>query len=174
MIAWRSCYYSSAYSLLAKVSPLSRNRTIETLIHHARPPASSSCFRHSARRLERVRGNRGCAGGEGETLEQFEINLDTNLAALRNEVVQGSYEPRPLLRVVVESAGKKPRRLAVPAVRDRVLQTAVAMVLTPLFEAELEDCSFAYRLVREVAELVQDVGIIRSDQGMAQSTDHGP
>lgn len=147
----------------------------------------------------RVRENRGCAGGDGETLEQFEADLETNLAALRNEVLQGSYAPRPLLSVIVEAAGKKPRRLAVPAVRDRVLQTAVAMVLTPLFEAEFEDCSFAYRrgrsvdlavrrimqyrdqgfrwvvdadiasffaeidherLVREVAELVQDVGII--------------
>ncbi|MGH8542967.1 MAG: CRISPR-associated endonuclease Cas1 [Gammaproteobacteria bacterium] len=145
----------------------------------------------------RVRGNRGCAGGDGETLEQFETDLETKLAALRNEVLKSTYAPRPLLSVVVESPGKKPRRLAVPAVRDRVLQTAVAIVLTPLCEAEFEDCSFGYRrgrsvdqavrrimqyrdrgfrwvvdadiafaeidherLVREVAELVQDVRLI--------------
>ncbi|MGH8581796.1 MAG: hypothetical protein ACREWG_03220 [Gammaproteobacteria bacterium] len=99
----------------------------------------------------RVRGNRGCAGGDGETLEQFETELETQLAALRNAALHGTYEPRPLLSVVVESAGKKPRQLAVPAVRDRVLQTAVAIVLTPLFEAEFEDCSFAYRRDRSGA-----------------------
>lgn len=106
--------------------------------HHARPPASVLAFATLRDAWHRARGNQGCAGGDGETLEQFEINLDTNLAALRNEVVQGSYEPRPLLSVVVESPGKKPRQLAVPAVRDRVLQTAVAIVLTPLCEAEFE------------------------------------
>lgn len=106
----------------------------------------------------------GCAGGDGETLEQFEAHLETNLAALRNKVVQDSYEPRPLLSVVVESPGKKPRRLAVPAVGDRVLQTAVAIVLTPLFEAEFEDCSFAYRRGRSVDLAVRRIMQYR-DQG---------
>ncbi|MGH8658354.1 MAG: reverse transcriptase domain-containing protein [Gammaproteobacteria bacterium] len=113
---------------------------------------------------QRVRDNKGCAGGDGETLEQFEVDLETNLAALRNEVLQGRYAPRPLLSVVVESAGKKPRRLAVPAVRDRVLQTAVALVLTPLFEAEFEDCSFAYRRGRSVDLAVRRIMQYR-DQG---------
>lgn len=113
---------------------------------------------------ERVRGNRGCAGGDGETLEQFEINLDTKLAALRNEVLKSTYEPRPLLSVIVESPGKKPRQLAVPAVRDRVLQTAAALVLTPLFEAEFEDCSFGYRRGRSVDQAVRRIMQYR-DQG---------
>ncbi len=112
----------------------------------------------------RVRENRGCAGGDGETLEQFETHLETQLAALRNEVVQGSYEPRPLLSVVVGSPGKQPRQLAVPAVRDRVLQTAAALVLTPLFEAEFEDCSFAYRRGRSVDQAVRRIMQYR-DQG---------
>ena len=64
----------------------------------------------------------------------------------------------------MESPGKQPRQLAVPAVRDRVLQTAAALVLTPLFEAEFEDCSFAYRRGRSVDQAVRRIMQYR-DQG---------
>jgi group II intron reverse transcriptase/maturase len=99
---------------------------------------------------QRVWENRGCAGSDGETLEEFAGDLPNNLTRLRTGVIEGTYRPRPLLRVIAQSPGKKPRSLSIPTVRDRVLQTAVALVLTPLFEAEFEDCSFAYRKGRSV------------------------
>jgi CRISP-associated protein Cas1 len=99
---------------------------------------------------QRVWENRGCAGSDGETLEEFASDLPNNLTRLRTEVIEGTYRPRPLLRVIAQSPGKKPRSLSIPTVRDRVLQTAVSLMLTPLFEAEFEDCSFAYRKGRSV------------------------
>jgi retron-type reverse transcriptase len=87
----------------------------------------------------RVWENKGCAGSDGATLEEFASDLQNNLTQLRAEVIEGTYRPHPLLQVVVQSPRKKPRSLSIPTVRDRVLQTAVALVLTPLFEAEFED-----------------------------------
>ncbi len=106
---------------------------------------------------QRVRENKGCVGTDGETIEAFEYDLQAKLYKLRNEVLTGAYRPQPLLCLVVEAPGKKPRSLSIPVVRDRVLQTAVAIVLTPLFEAEFEDCSFAYRRGRSVDLAVRRV-----------------
>ena len=105
----------------------------------------------------KVKNNQGCAGIDGESIEDFERNLKSNLTTLRNEVRCETYRPHPLLRFEIdkESGGKRP--LSIPTVRDRVLETAVARVLTPLFEAEFEDCSFAYRTGRSVAQAVNRV-----------------
>ncbi|HFC54169.1 MAG TPA: group II intron reverse transcriptase/maturase, partial [Gammaproteobacteria bacterium] len=111
----------------------------------------------------KVRGNKGCAGIDGQTLEDFAKDLMANLDLLRMEVRSGSYRPLPLLRVHIDkkSGGKRP--LSIPAVRDRVLQTAMALVLTPLFEAEFEDVSFAYRKGRSVDQAVQRVIRLRDE-----------
>ena len=105
----------------------------------------------------RVRANKGCAGADGVSLSRFEQDLERELAFLREEVMAGRYRPRPLLRVEIHPQGRKPRMLAIPAVRDRVLQTAVANTLTPLFEAEFEACSFAYRQGRSVDMALAEV-----------------
>ena len=110
----------------------------------------------------KVKGNQGCSGIDGESIEAFERNLKINLDTLCNEVRYETYRPHPLLRVEIEkkSGGKRP--LSIPAVRDRVLETAVARILMPLFEAEFEDCSFAYRTGRSVEQAVNRVMQLRA------------
>ena len=111
----------------------------------------------------RVRGNRGCPGADGVTIRQFEGSLEVHLAQLKREVMGRSYAPRPMLRVLIERPGRKPRYLSIPTVRDRVLQTAVALVLTPIFEAEFEECSFAYRKGRSVQQALARVSRYREE-----------
>ncbi|MBU0500430.1 MAG: CRISPR-associated endonuclease Cas1 [Gammaproteobacteria bacterium] len=106
---------------------------------------------------DRVRQNGGCAGTDGQTLSQFHHNLQANLWSLRIEIESGSYVPRPLLAVVASEPGRRDRMLAIPSVRDRVLQTAVAQYLTPILEAEFEDCSYGYRPGRSVDAAVRSV-----------------
>ena len=105
----------------------------------------------------KVKENGGCGGVDGETIAQFGRRLFINLDTLRNEVHYGTYRPQPLLRVIIDEAGRKPRPLSIPTVRDRVLQSAVARTLTPVLEAEFEDCSFAYRQGRSVDMAVRRV-----------------
>ncbi len=105
----------------------------------------------------KVYENQGCAGVDQQTLEAFAGQLQTNLEALRNEVWYNTYQPLPLLRVELEKPAGGMRLLSIPAVRDRVLQTAVTRVIEPLFEAEFEDCSFAYRKGRSVEQALERI-----------------
>lgn len=105
----------------------------------------------------RVRDNRGCAGVDGISIEDFEVSLPQDLALLAAELRQESYRALPLLRLLVDKGNGEARVLCVPAVRDRVAQSAALNVLEPLFEAQFEDCSFAYRKGRSVRQAVHKV-----------------
>ncbi|MFA5925043.1 MAG: reverse transcriptase domain-containing protein [Methylococcaceae bacterium] len=105
----------------------------------------------------KVYENQGCAGVDRQTLMAFAGQLHLNLETLRNEVLYETYQPQPLLRVPVEKPDGGQRLLSIPTVRDRVLQTAVTRVIEPLFEAEFEDCSFAYRKGRSVEQALERI-----------------
>ena len=111
----------------------------------------------------KVRENHGGPGVDGVSIEDFEGGLMRSLDGLRKEVLAGTYRPRPLLRVEVPKSGGGVRPLSIPAVRDRVLQTAVALRLTPVFEAEFEDVSFAYRRGRSVDQAVARIERLRDE-----------
>jgi CRISPR-associated protein Cas1 len=108
---------------------------------------------------ERVRENEGCGGVDGLTLERFGARCEERLAALREELAAGSYRPLPLLKILVEKkpGSGKTRRLLVPAVGDRIAQTAAARRLSHSFEEQALDASFAYRPGRSVDAAVARV-----------------
>jgi group II intron reverse transcriptase/maturase len=95
----------------------------------------------------------------GIDLGEFERSLENEIVELRRAVELGAYWAWPLRKVEVEKRpGSAERRtLLVPAVRDRVLQTAVAAYLEPILEPEFEECSFAYRRGRSVRMAVEKV-----------------
>jgi CRISPR-associated protein Cas1 len=101
---------------------------------------------------ERVFENHGCAGVDGVTVERFASRVDAELETLLSRVERGEYRALPLLPIVVQKKPNSPatRTLLVPAVRDRVLQTAVGRHLGRAFEDEFLDCSFAFRPHRSV------------------------
>ncbi len=109
----------------------------------------------------KVHDNDGCPGCDGQTIAQFADGLDERLRQLQREVMAGTYRPHHLLRIWCHKPDKAPRGLAVPTVRDRVLQTSVAKTLTPIFEAEFEDCSFAYRQGRSVRQAVERISVLQ-------------
>ena len=110
----------------------------------------SSAFQH-------VKENHGCAGVDGVTIERFEENLDLNLAKLQDELERQTYFPLPLMKILVEKKNGEPRILCIPAVRDRVVETAVLQIIGPVLEKEFEDCSFAYRKGRSVRQAVYKI-----------------
>ena len=110
----------------------------------------------------KVLENQGCAGIDDVSLDDFSNQLWSNLEALTNEVQNNKYRAKPLLRVEIDKPTGGIRILAIPVIRDRVLQTAVALVLTPLFEAEFEDVSFAYRKGRSVNQAVTRIELLRN------------
>jgi retron-type reverse transcriptase len=111
------------------------------------------------RAFQRVKENHGCAGADDVTLAGFECGLDGLINSLRDAVEDESYFAWPLRLIEVEKQpGSEERRsLLVPAVRDRLLQTAVAAHIEPALEAEFDECSYAYRRGRSVRLAVERV-----------------
>ena len=112
---------------------------------------------------ERVAENAGAPGVDGVSTKAFSTQLDAEFTALQHEILAGSYQPVPLLSVWLERPGKKRRELGIPAVRDRVLQSACALLIGPTLEANFEDCSFAYRQGRSVKQAVARVERLRDE-----------
>jgi CRISPR-associated protein Cas1 len=102
----------------------------------------------------KVRANAGCAGADGMTVAHFEARSAVRLMTLQRQLREGTYEPQRLRLFEIPKADGSVRRLAVPAVVDRIAQTAVAQTLTPLIDPDLEEVSFAYRPGRSVQQAV--------------------
>ncbi|ETX03376.1 MAG: hypothetical protein ETSY2_33635 [Candidatus Entotheonella gemina] len=113
------------------------------------------------RAFDRVEENQGGPGIDGETIQEFSADLEQQLLNLQREVREQRYHPKALLRIYVEKDDGSPRPLSIPAVRDRVLQTAAALVLTPILEPAFEDVSYAYRPGRSVNQAVQHIMALR-------------
>lgn len=109
------------------------------------------------RAFHRVKENRGCAGVDGVTIKEFEIHLSRNLGELRNELLKETYVPLPLLKILVDKGNGESRPLLIPCVKDRVVQSSVLEIIEPIFEAEFEQCSYAYRKGRSMKQAICQV-----------------
>jgi RNA-directed DNA polymerase len=105
-----------------------------------------------------VRANNGAPGIDKTTLAQVEeygiVRLLDELAA---ELREGRYRPLPARRVLIPKPGLKDeyRPLSIPSVRDRIVQAALKIVLEPVFEADMLDCSFGFRPRRSAHDALQ-------------------
>ena len=93
----------------------------------------------------KVVSNDGMAGYDKQSITDYSWRIEEHLAALGRQLLTGTYEPQPLLKLVMLKPTGKLRTLLIPTVMDRVAQTAAAIVLTPLVESELGANTFAYR-----------------------------
>jgi RNA-directed DNA polymerase len=95
---------------------------------------------------QHVRRAGGAAGSDQQSLEQFEKRLDENLEKLSEELGTQKYRPRPIRRAYIDKPGSKEKRpLGIPSVRDRVVQTALKMVIEPIFEHMFMSNSYGFR-----------------------------
>jgi RNA-directed DNA polymerase len=103
--------------------------------------------------------NQGAPGSDGETFEAIEAHgVEPFLEALRQELVTGTYRPRPVRRTEIPKGPGKTRTLSIPAIRDRVVQGALKLILEPIFEADFQDGSFGYRPHRQAHQALARVG----------------
>jgi RNA-directed DNA polymerase len=106
-----------------------------------------------------VKANKGAAGIDGETIAEFERNLEGNLYKLWNRMSSGSYFPPPVRQVEIPKAGgTSVRILGVPTVADRIAQTVVKQYLEPEVEGVFHPDSYGYRPGRSA---LQAVGVCR-------------
>lgn len=104
-----------------------------------------------------VRANDGAAGVDRTTLAMVEqYGLSRLLDEVAGELRDGTYRPLPARRVFIPKPGTGERRpLSIPAVRDRIVQAAVKIVLEPVFEADMAECSFGFRPRRSAHDALQ-------------------
>ncbi len=108
------------------------------------------------RALRRVRANRGAAGVDGMTTEELVPWLAGHWAAVREALDAGTYRPSPARRVVIpKPGGAGERLLGVPTCLDRLIQQAIAQVLTPIFDPCFSGSSFGFRPGRSVHQAVR-------------------
>jgi RNA-directed DNA polymerase len=93
-----------------------------------------------------VADNKGAAGVDHVTVEGFKLRLDENLRKLSEDLGSGNYKPQQIRRHYIPKPGSAEKRpLGIPTVRDRVVQTALRMVLEPIFEHKFAEHSYGFR-----------------------------
>jgi RNA-directed DNA polymerase len=102
--------------------------------------------------------NSGAPGIDGVTFKAIEeAELDDFLKSIRDELVSCTYKPLANRRKEIPKGGGKVRVLGIPAIRDRVVQGALKLILEPIFEADFCDGSYGYRPKRSAHEAVNRV-----------------
>ena len=102
--------------------------------------------------------NDGAPGSDGVTFAAIEAQgVAAFLAQIRDELVGRTYVPLPARRQEIPKDGGKVRVLSIPAIRDRVVQGALKLILEPIFEADFQPGSFGYRPKRTAHEAVDRV-----------------
>ena len=105
----------------------------------------------------RVKANAGAPGIDGMTVEAFPAFGRKHWPRIRSALVSGTYRPASVRRVFIPKPDGSQRPLGVPTVLDRVIQQALAQVLTPLFEGGFSDHSYGFREGRNAHQAVRDV-----------------
>jgi RNA-directed DNA polymerase len=102
--------------------------------------------------FRRVKANKGAAGIDDESLEDYEANLRNNLYKVWNRMSSGSYFPPPVKAVEIPKKSGGKRMLGVPTVADRVAQTVAKLYFEPAVEPHFHPDSYGYRPGRSAVE----------------------
>jgi RNA-directed DNA polymerase len=95
----------------------------------------------------------GSAGVDNVTAAEYEEDLEGNLRRLLERFKSGSYVAPPVKRVNIPKGDGRVRPIGIPTLEDKILQRAVVMVLTPLYEQDFLDCSYGFRPRRSVHQV---------------------
>jgi RNA-directed DNA polymerase len=112
---------------------------------------------HEAYRL--AKANNGAAGVDGVTFDAIESSgVEAFLEQIQHELVTRTYQPiRYRVKAIPKTGGKGERILLIPAIRDRVVQGALKLILEPIFEADFQPGSYGYRPHRSAHDAVERV-----------------
>jgi RNA-directed DNA polymerase len=131
-------------------------------VHEPESPASTNrlmeevCERENLKKaLRRVKANKGSAGVDGMTVGEITGYLKQHWPAIREQLLNGTYEPKPVRRVEIPKPdGGGVRKLGIPSVLDRFIQQAVTQVLQRQWDRTFSDHSYGFRPGRSAHQAV--------------------
>ncbi len=106
---------------------------------------------------KRVKRNKGASGIDGMTIEDFPAFAREHWPRIATAIREGNYRPAPVRRVFIPKPDGTQRPLGIPTVLDRMIQQAVAQVLSPLFEVDFSEHSYGYRPERSAHQAVAEM-----------------
>ncbi|WP_261301723.1 reverse transcriptase domain-containing protein [Paenibacillus andongensis] len=95
--------------------------------------------------FKKVKANKGSHGIDGMKVDELLQYLKENGENIRQSILDGNYRPNAVRRVEIPKENGKKRNLGIPTVVDRVIQQAIAQVLTPIYEKQFSENSFGFR-----------------------------
>ncbi|MBR7890167.1 group II intron reverse transcriptase/maturase [Marinomonas sp. A79] len=122
---------------------------------------------------KRVRANKGAAGIDGMTIEEFPDWVRSGQwERVMQELKSGVYKPDPVRRVEIEKPDGGIRQLGIPTIKDRVIQQAIAQILVPIFDPTFSNNSFGFRPNRNGQQAAKQVqNIIKEGRRFAVDVD---
>ncbi|WP_415841386.1 group II intron reverse transcriptase/maturase, partial [Paenibacillus alkaliterrae] len=105
--------------------------------------------------FKRVKANKGSHGIDGMGVDALLQYLKENGEAIKQSILDGTYRPNPVRRVEIPKENGKKRNLGIPTVVDRVIQQAIAQVLTPIYEKRFSENSFGFRPKRSAHHAIR-------------------
>ena len=104
--------------------------------------------------LQRVRANQGSPGIDGRTVDELPEYLEQHGPAIREQLLSGTYEPKPVKRVEIPKPDGGVRKLGIPTVLDRFVQQAVQQVLQKQWDPTFSEHSYGFRPARSAQQAV--------------------
>jgi RNA-directed DNA polymerase len=141
---------STKQQQIAELARKAPEMAFTTLAHHM----DMDWMREAYRRTRKD----GAAGVDGQTAEEYAKDLAQNLAPLLERAKSGTYRAPPVRRVhIPKGDGSQTRPLGIPTFEDKILQTAVLMLLEPVYEQDFYDCSYGFRPGRSAHQALQEL-----------------
>ena len=106
---------------------------------------------------QQVAKKKGAGGVDGMSIARFAANQEVYLTELHEALKNGTYQPQAVKRVYIPKSDGKQRPLGIPAVKDRVVQMALKMVIEPILEREFVDHSYGFRPQRGCKDALRSV-----------------
>jgi len=114
---------------------------------------------------KQVKANRGAAGIDNMEVGDFPTFMRTHWEMLRGKLEDGSYRPTPVRQAEISKDGGGKRLLGIPTVLDRLIQQAIAQVLTPLYDPTFSEHSYGFRPMRSAHDAITEMASMGKEIG---------
>ena len=105
--------------------------------------------------IKRVKSNKGVPVVDRMTVYEIDAYFEENMDNIRKSILEKKYKPQPVKRVYIPKSNGKKRPLGIPTVRDRVIQQAIAQVLSRIYEDKFSNYSYGFRPNRSAHDAIE-------------------